>query len=767
MRLLFVHNLPFWDPRAGGGQRINHELAVQAALRGHDVTVLHLDAAGASAPAPELPYRVIEVSEAPRLLTNALRVARRVRRNAGIDVVYASAAEGGLIPSLLPAETGLLATTQHPDPPPLPAVRKRSPLRTLSALRRHQQGLLEANLLRHAHAVTVPSEWSRRTIRERGYVAPDHPVAVLPNGVGAIWFDPPPEPPSVRSDLLLVGRMDRQKGVDVLLRAMARSELTGVTECLVGAGPSLGEFRAEGEGLGLAGRLEFLGHRSHEQVRSDMAGASAFVLPSRAESFGMAVLEAMAAGLPVVTTPAGGIAEFARDGVNALVVPVDDPAALARAIRTVLDNPELARRLSTEGRRTAERFRWNLIGELLEGQLNLAHDLAQPNARPPVRRLGQAYRKATAAWAAARAQRPTGSREPAERVSRIAITRFGLTGDLLLVDPLLNALEQRFPEAMIELITSGSVGVPPWMKVSTRLTITRVHARSDPDRWARPGHPELRADLVSLAQRWKGHPPDLVLFSDPLDGPVMSYLAAELSRRAPRAWRSGLIEGPGRRPFLDRLITVTPDTHEIDRLLRLAAAAGAQSRFRLPRVPRFAPRSLPAHDGPDLAVHAGGSRPQKLWHAESFAQLIERVHEHTGARVILVGNREEGSVQELIDHRVPVVDLTGATTLEELASVLASTTAFVGNDSFPFHLATALGTPSVVLSGPSSARWTEYPSRLVRVVREPILCSPRSGEECPIYTACKHAACMKGIRVESVLEAVLAALAMGRPRDTD
>ena len=763
MRLLFVHNLPFWDARAGGGQRINHELARQAALQGHDVTVLHLESSAVRTPAT-VPYRVLGVPESPRLLINALRVARSVRSHArGVDVVYASAAEGGLIPNVLPAGVGLLATTQHPDPAPIPGADWARPLRTLRELRRHQQALLEANLLRHAHVVTVPSEWSRRAIRERGYLPPDRPVSILPNGVGELWFEPPGAAPSARFDLLLVGRMDPQKGVDALLRALARPELAGVRARIVGTGGALEELRTEAGRLGLSGHVEFVGHRSHEDVRIDMAGARAFVLPSRAESFGMAILEAMAAGLPVVTTSAGGIVEFARHGENALVVPVDDAAALAAAIRSVLDDAALARRLGEGGRRTAERYRWATIGERLGEHLRLAHDLAQPGAHPPARRLGRAYRSATAAWSAARAPRGVPHRRPPERADRIAISRLGLMGDLLLIDPLLAALEDRFPEAALELIVSDPAVVPPWMSASPRLTVTHLHARSDADRWTRPGQRDLRVDLEKLGERWRAAPPDVLLLGDPLEGAVMTYLAAELTKRAPRAWRAGLVEGPDEPAFIDRIVRVPGDVHEITRVLTLAGAAGASSDFRLPRVPRTATgQSLPRHPGPDLAVHAGASRPQKLWPLDSFARLLEQVHARTGARIVLVGTRGEGQVAERIAADVPVLDLTGATSVARLAEVLASVTAFVGNDSFPLHLAVAVGTPAVVLAGPSATRWIGYPRRHATVVREPVVCSPRRGEECPVFTVCPHASCMKGIPVDHALDAVMAALEAGR-----
>ena len=106
-----------------------------------------------------------------------------------------------------------------------------------------------------------------------------------------------------------------------------------------------------------------------------------------------------------------------------------------------------------------------------------------------------------------------------------------------------------------------------------------------------------------------------------------------------------------------------------------------------------------------------------------------------------------------------LVDRVGTLPLRALAAVVASADAFAGNDSFPFHLAAAAQVPALVLVGPGAARWSAYPTGHVRVLREPVICSPRHGEECPVYTTCPHGACMRSIRTEMVVEAVRGALA--------
>lgn len=758
MRLLFVHNRPIWDPRAGGGQRVNHELATHAVRAGHEVKVLHVGAGGEGEP-EALEYETESIIESPRLLVNAFRVARAVRRLARSwkpDVVYASSAEGGLVPLLLPDGVGLMATMHHPDPPALPELRWGSrPLHALSDLRRMQNAWLHAVLLRGAHHITVPSDWSRHALLDRGYVEPDRPVAVVPNGVSDAWFEQAEPAPEPETDLLFVGRLDDQKGVDVLLRALGSKKMKGVSARLVGTGPSERAYRDLAASLGIADRVHFAGHRDHAGIRRLTLRSRAFVLPSRRESYGMVILEAMAAGLPVVATHAGGIPEVAQDDVSALLVPSDDVDDLASALRRVLDEGDLAARLVAAGRATAAAHRWGSVAERVLRELHLAAELARPEPRVPQRPGSGLYRSFHARLQSRRAPRARPRPAPTE-ARRLAVVRFGLLGDQLLVDPLLASLEERFPEATIDLVVDDAAHVPPWISARPRLEVTELSVRARGG-WARPNDTELERSLEALAERWRERPPDLLAFATQLDGPSLVYLGARIASLAPNAWRCALsIHQPGF-PFLHRTAPPGPsDWHEIERLLSLAAAVDAPTRFRLPRVPRGAGADLGHFAGPTVVMHVGASLPQRRWTPGSFGELIRALREAEGARTVLVGSAAESElVPELgveVDGRW-VVDRTGNTTLEGLRDVLGAADLVVANDSFPFHLAVAQSRPTVVLVGPSAARYHEYPDHLVTVIREPVVCSPRHGEECPLYAVCPHAACMQAIRTSPVVAA--------------
>jgi len=146
-----------------------------------------------------------------------------------------------------------------------------------------------------------------------------------------------------------VSRLVEQKGLDTLLAAVPAvvARRPDVRFVLVGDGPLRSELERRAAGL----PVEVLGER--DDVPDQLARFDVFVLPSRFEGLCLAVIEAQAAGVPVVATPVGGIVETVVPGETGTLVPVDDPAALAAAISGVLDDPAAAGAMALEARRRA------------------------------------------------------------------------------------------------------------------------------------------------------------------------------------------------------------------------------------------------------------------------------------------------------------------------------------------------------------------------------------------------------------------------------
>ena len=186
---------------------------------------------------------------------------------------------------------------------------------------------------------------------------PRHKIEVIYNGVPVDRFRLPPDPElrreltggSGRRILLTAARLAPQKGLDVLLRAAVH--VPDGQFVLAGEGPERPRLEAEAEKLGILDRVLFLGLR--DDVPELLAASDVFVLPSLYEGSSLAVLEAMAAGKPVVSSAIGGTDELIVDGESGLLVPPGDAAALALALNKVLSQGELRAELGAKARERA------------------------------------------------------------------------------------------------------------------------------------------------------------------------------------------------------------------------------------------------------------------------------------------------------------------------------------------------------------------------------------------------------------------------------
>jgi glycosyltransferase involved in cell wall biosynthesis len=191
---------------------------------------------------------------------------------------------------------------------------------------------------------------------------PEVDIAVVPNGVDLDTFVPGAGSVRTPLALLFVGRLHMQKGLDTLLRALALIPARlrdGCRLILVGDGPERLPLQNQAQQLGLAHLLDFRGWVDRTEIAQIYATADVFVFPSRDEGMPNAVLEAMAAGLPVVATRISGSEELVAEGENGMLVPVDDAEALATALARVIDDAELRQRMGRASRQRIElQYTW-------------------------------------------------------------------------------------------------------------------------------------------------------------------------------------------------------------------------------------------------------------------------------------------------------------------------------------------------------------------------------------------------------------------------
>ncbi len=149
-----------------------------------------------------------------------------------------------------------------------------------------------------------------------------------------------------------MGRLRYYKGLHVLLDALPMAP--GATLLIGGSGPERDRLAAQASALGVADRVHFLGDVSDEDLPALFRAADVFVLPAhlRAEALGVAQIEALAGGVPCISTELGTGTSYAnRHGETGLVVPPGDSTALAQAINTLLADPDMRRRFGQAGQR--------------------------------------------------------------------------------------------------------------------------------------------------------------------------------------------------------------------------------------------------------------------------------------------------------------------------------------------------------------------------------------------------------------------------------
>jgi glycogen(starch) synthase len=182
-------------------------------------------------------------------------------------------------------------------------------------------------------------------------------TAIAHSGVDADLFRPAPERAEWAGRLLYVGRVDSRKGIDVAIRAL--EHLPDATLTVIGSGDDayLAELRNLASAIGAGDRTSF-GSAARGEVPALYADADAAVFPVQwEEPWGLVPLEAMAVGRPVIATGRGGSAEFLRDGENCIMyAPVDDPRALADAVRRLPGDARLRERLRAGGFATASEY---------------------------------------------------------------------------------------------------------------------------------------------------------------------------------------------------------------------------------------------------------------------------------------------------------------------------------------------------------------------------------------------------------------------------
>ena len=363
MRILAVNWQDRENPQAGGAEFHFFEIFRRLVERGHAVTLV---TSGFPGGAPGVTLDGIAVRRTGRRYTFAL-LGRRAVRDAllegGWDVVVEDINK---LPLYVPTLTALPAYVIVPHLFGLTAFRE-APWPVAAAVWLAERPIPRWYARAAFHAISLST---REDLVWRG-VPPDR-IRVIYPGVDATAFTPDPRVSrETVPTFLYVGRLKRYKGVHVAIDAIARARACGLALRLdiAGEGDDRARLEHRVRRAGLEDQVRLLGFVDEARKRDLMRRAWAVVFPSAKEGWGISNVEAAACGTPAVVSDSPGLRESVRDGETGLLVPHDDPSALADALLRLARDPGLVERLGGGARRFAEGLTWEAAATATEAHL--------------------------------------------------------------------------------------------------------------------------------------------------------------------------------------------------------------------------------------------------------------------------------------------------------------------------------------------------------------------------------------------------------------
>lgn len=210
--------------------------------------------------------------------------------------------------------------------------------------------------LKRTDAVVVPSGFLQEVFERYGTTA-----AVVPNIIDLTRFSPTQDGQDPRAPHLVVTRnLEPIYDVATAIRAfqLVKARYPTARLTVAGSGPERANLEALTRGLGLDDAITFTGRLDNKEIASLYRTASVMINPSRVDNMPISILEALASGVPVVSTNVGGIPYLVESGITALLVPPEEPKAMAEAVLHILDEPAFAQRLIRAGLETVLAYSW-------------------------------------------------------------------------------------------------------------------------------------------------------------------------------------------------------------------------------------------------------------------------------------------------------------------------------------------------------------------------------------------------------------------------
>lgn len=368
MKICLTVNSSPWSRFKGGGQIAVHHLAEALSRKGHDVLVLYSITPGEAIKKPHVPYRIrwVRHFNAATFNLNVFSFAWELYcLNESFDVVHGNAEEA-CFASWVCGDSAYYFTSHAPWIPPTGFLG--GLMNPIFFLKRLNFYLLRSAAL-SARKIIVFSRFSHNLVLEGLGKGWEDRILVVPPGIDPSWMDVKRDT-SHTQEVLFWGRVEDEKGIPELLRAFkyvsAQAPFARLT--IAGEGNRMDAYKRVVRELEIDDRVTFTGWMNVADIQVLASKSAVGVFPSHVESFGLAVAEAMATGLPVIAANVGALPEIVEEGVTGTLVPAGDVTALARAIVDVLEDGAKYRQMADRAREfVRQHYSWdNTADRLIE-----------------------------------------------------------------------------------------------------------------------------------------------------------------------------------------------------------------------------------------------------------------------------------------------------------------------------------------------------------------------------------------------------------------
>ncbi len=368
MNICLTVNSSPWSSFKGGGQIAVHYLATHLAKNGCKVWVIYTGNNGRQIPS-SLNYNAIfarhfNIATLNLNIFSVVYQILKLSRKVQLDIIHGNGEEAYFLPFIKKITSSKFVLTSHSPFIPRTGL--------IKALKCHLQMLKRLNfyLLRSAAVkadlIFTYSNFSKRLVKDGIHGEYNKEIKTISPGVDQSWFNVATKKKDKFSDLLYFGRIEHEKGIDIMLKSFAnvRPKFPDLKLHIIGEGNYLDYSKKLSKELNINSRTIFYGWKEKQEIQKIMEGCDLCVLPSRIESFGLTIAEAMAAAMPLISTKAGAIPEILKDGETGTLVPSEDIEALKKAIIYALENrDEMWNKAKTARKIVKENFSWDLTAK--------------------------------------------------------------------------------------------------------------------------------------------------------------------------------------------------------------------------------------------------------------------------------------------------------------------------------------------------------------------------------------------------------------------